>query len=56
MFLAGFFVGVIATIAFGFMFNFYKKSERKDELLADVAGKEFEEEITLKEKEKKRSR
>ena len=55
MFLAGFFTGVIATIAFGFTFNFYKKSERKDELLADFAGKEFEEEITLKNKDKKKA-
>lgn len=52
MFLLGFFVGVICTVAFGFMFNFYRKSERKDDLIADVLNKDFEEKITLKDKVK----
>lgn len=52
MFFIGFFTGVIATVVTAFTWNFYMKSERKDKLLAKLAGKDFEEKITLKDEGK----
>ena len=52
MFFIGFFTGIITTVVVAFTLNFYSKSERKDKLLAKLAGKDFEEKITLKDGEK----
>lgn len=51
-FFSGMIVGGFLTIATSFMFGFYKKVERKDSLLAGLHGKEFEEQITMKDKGK----
>ena len=50
MFFVGFFTGVITAVAIGFMVGFYQKSQRKDKLLADLQGMDFEEKVTLQKK------
>lgn len=51
-FLSGMIVGSVLTIVSAFGFKFYTRTEKKDELLADIQGKEFREEIRLEEKKK----
>jgi hypothetical protein len=51
-FLAGMIVGSLLTIGSGFVFKFYKTSEEKDRLLAEAAGRKFEEKIRLEPKDK----
>ena len=50
MFGVGFFLGVISTVCVSFVWQFYRKSQKKDKLLAESQGMRFEEEITLRKK------
>jgi len=48
MFFIGFFTGVISTVSVAFVLKFYHTSQRKDNLLAKLQKKAFEEKVTLK--------